>query len=193
MRLFHRFYANIMYHLVSPFIKGETRLRITQDFKAFCAYREITPDKSSFIHLFATVPEFRSVIYYWIPNRYRILPRLFLREETGCHFMSGDICGGLVVMHGYGLCINAERIGRNLTIFQNASIVYSKGGKPTIGDNVTICCGAIVAGEVRISDNVTIGAGAVVTSDIPENAVVAGNPAKIVGYNNNRHSSFFFD
>ena len=33
---------------------------------------------------------------------------------------------------------------------------------------------------VRIGNNVTIGAGSVVTKDIPDNAVAAGNPAKVI-------------
>ena len=33
---------------------------------------------------------------------------------------------------------------------------------------------------VIIGNNVTVGAGSVVTKDIPDNAVVAGNPAKII-------------
>lgn len=35
---------------------------------------------------------------------------------------------------------------------------------------------------VNIGNNVIIGAGAVVTKDIPDNAIVAGNPAKIIKY-----------
>ena len=36
---------------------------------------------------------------------------------------------------------------------------------------------------ISIGDNVTIGAGSVVVKDIPDNAVVVGNPAKIIKYN----------
>ncbi len=43
-----------------------------------------------------------------------------------------------------------------------------------IGNNVTILKG------VRIGKNSVLGNGAVVTKDIPENVVVAGNPAKII-------------
>lgn len=49
-----------------------------------------------------------------------------------------------------------------------------------IGDNCYFGAGALVMGPVKIGNNVTIGAGAVVTKDIPNNCVVAGNPARII-------------
>ena len=39
---------------------------------------------------------------------------------------------------------------------------------------------------IMIGDNVTIGAGSVVVKDIPDNAVVVGNPAKIIKYNESK-------
>jgi acetyltransferase-like isoleucine patch superfamily enzyme len=46
----------------------------------------------------------------------------------------------------------------------------------SIGSNATILCG------ITIGENALIGAGAVVTKNVPANAVVAGNPAKIIKY-----------
>lgn len=61
----------------------------------------------------------------------------------------------------------------------NARIVSSS--KPvTIGDDVWIGGGSIILPGVTIGNNVVVGAGSVVTKDIPDNVVVAGNPAKII-------------
>lgn len=55
---------------------------------------------------------------------------------------------------------------------------------PTIGDNVTICAGAIIIGNVKIGDNATIGAGAIVVDDVPANSVVCSPKARVVHYKN---------
>ncbi|WP_202320862.1 acyltransferase [Mycobacterium intracellulare] len=48
----------------------------------------------------------------------------------------------------------------------------------SIGANATILCGVCVGAESMV------GAGAVVTRDVPPQAVVMGNPAKVTGYVN---------
>ena len=52
-------------------------------------------------------------------------------------------------------------------------------GNVTIGDGAFIGANAVVKPNIRIGRNATIGAGAVVLSDIPDHAVVVGNPARI--------------
>lgn len=55
--------------------------------------------------------------------------------------------------------------------------------KLTIGDDVWIGRGAYILAHVKkIGTGAVIGAGAVVTKDVPDYAVVAGNPARIVKY-----------
>jgi UDP-2-acetamido-3-amino-2,3-dideoxy-glucuronate N-acetyltransferase len=46
--------------------------------------------------------------------------------------------------------------------------------RAAIGSNATIMCG------VTIGEGALVGAGAVVTKDVPDNTVVAGNPAKVL-------------
>ena len=49
------------------------------------------------------------------------------------------------------------------------------GRRAAIGSNATILCG------LSIGDGAVVGAGSVVTKDVPRGAVVAGNPARVVG------------
>ncbi len=51
-----------------------------------------------------------------------------------------------------------------------------------IGDNVWVGGNCIILPGVTIGNNAIIGAGSVVTKDVPDNAVVAGNPAKALRY-----------
>ena len=44
--------------------------------------------------------------------------------------------------------------------------------------------GSIVFGGITIGDNVTIGANAVVNKPVPDNAIVAGVPAKVIRIKN---------
>src|SRR4051812_13388974 len=48
----------------------------------------------------------------------------------------------------------------------------------SIGSSVTLLCG------ITVGENALIGAGSVVTKDVPANAIVAGNPARVLRYNN---------
>lgn len=50
-----------------------------------------------------------------------------------------------------------------------------------IGDLAWIGAGAMILGSVTIGRGAVIGAGAVVQSDIPDLAIVGGNPARILG------------
>src|SRR3954447_18400408 len=49
-----------------------------------------------------------------------------------------------------------------------------------VGNNVWIGYGACILRGVTIGDNAVIGTNAVVTRDVPDNAVVAGVPAKVI-------------
>ena len=48
----------------------------------------------------------------------------------------------------------------------------------------SIGSGATILGGVTIGENAIVGAGAVVTKDVPPNAIVAGNPARLLRYIN---------
>ncbi len=56
----------------------------------------------------------------------------------------------------------------------------TKGGI-TVGDDVWIGYGAILLDGVSVGDGAVIGAGSVVTRSVEPDAIVAGNPARVIG------------
>lgn len=69
---------------------------------------------------------------------------------------------------------------------------YEYGIPVTIGNNVWIGGNSVILPGVTIGDNVVIGAGSVVTKDIPDNAIVAGNPCKLIRYITERDRDYYF-
>lgn len=59
---------------------------------------------------------------------------------------------------------------------------YLPDVRTSIGSDVWIGTGAFIKAGVKIGNGVVVGMGAVVTKDVPDFAVVAGNPAHIVRY-----------
>jgi acetyltransferase-like isoleucine patch superfamily enzyme/dTDP-4-dehydrorhamnose 3,5-epimerase-like enzyme len=77
-------------------------------------------------------------------------------------------------------------IGPNVT-FANDKYPRSKAypdsfPKTIVQSGASIGAGATILPDITIGSKAMIGAGAVVTKNVPDNAIVVGNPAHIVGY-----------
>ena len=74
--------------------------------------------------------------------------------------------------------------GSNCVIYQNVTIgrrdIVRSPKAPCFGDNITVCAGACVLGDIKIGDNAIIGANAVVLVDVPHNCIAIGVPARIM-------------
>lgn len=103
---------------------------------------------------------------------------------TGIQLPVGTKVGkGLFFPHFSCIVISKRAIiGDNCTIFQGVTLGKTNHGCPLLGDNVVVCANSTVIGNVKIGNNAVVGAGSVVIRDVPENAVVVGNPARVVSY-----------
>jgi len=64
-----------------------------------------------------------------------------------------------------------------------AGVIEPPSAQPvTIGDGVVIGANAVVLEGVTIGNGAVVAAGSVVIADVPENAVIAGVPGKIIKY-----------
>jgi len=88
-------------------------------------------------------------------------------------------CGTIIVS---GQASIGEDCSLSPGIVIGHGVLKGKKGCPTIGDRVFIGPGAKLFGPITIGDDVAIGANAVVNCDIPDHAIAAGVPAKVVSY-----------
>lgn len=87
--------------------------------------------------------------------------------------------GNNVLIQGKAVMGHDLKVGDNVVISSLSFI----GGNTTIGRNTYIAPGSLLRNGINIGENAIVGMGAVVTKDVPDNAVVVGNPAKIIRYN----------
>lgn len=93
------------------------------------------------------------------------------------------IDAGFRIDHFGSIIINCQvSAGKNLTVTHGVLIGQSDSGVPVLADGVAIGTGAKVIGGITLGDNVLVGAGAVVTKSFPDNAIVAGVPARLLRF-----------
>lgn len=92
---------------------------------------------------------------------------------------------GLLIGHYGCIVIGAgTKIGSHCIVRPGVVIARSAEGAPaTVGDYCHLGANAVILNGIQLGNNVTVGAGAVVTKSYAEdNIVLAGVPAKIIGY-----------
>lgn len=173
---------SILHWIIYKLSNINTRNLINSDV-AEMQRRRHKPNKGLLYWLIFTKP-YRNLFYTRIPvSRYL---KILLPEYPLFSISSKEGIGGsaFVLNHPYATIINARRIGTNFTVCHLTTIGNAIHGRndliPSIGNNVSIGANATIIGDITIGDNVIIGAGSVVVKSVPDNCVVAGNPAKII-------------
>ena len=87
--------------------------------------------------------------------------------------------GNNVLLQGTTVMGHDVVLGDNVVISSFAFV----GGDTVIGRNTYVGPHSCIRNGLKIGENVVIGMGSVVTKDVPDNAVVYGNPAKVMRYN----------
>jgi len=85
--------------------------------------------------------------------------------------------GNVQIDDNVSIALNVSIITNNHDFYQR-DIITVKDVR--ICRNVWIGAGSIILCGVTIGENAVVGAGSVVTKDVPANAVVAGNPARVL-------------
>ena len=160
------------------------------------------PAAKSKVSLILTYPGIKAIFFHKIANffaiaKFDLIARIisqFSRFLTGIEIHpKAKIGKNLFIDHGMGVVIGeTSEIGDNVTIYHNVTLggiapsINSNDQRntkrhPTLEDNVVVGSGAQILGPIIIKKNSLIGANAVVTKDVPENSVMIGIPAKVIG------------
>lgn len=125
------------------------------------------------------IKHFFMLIYY--------IAKLFIVLFPGIDIvLRTDIGKGFIIHNFQGILINAIKIGENCTVNQGVtigSVIESGPYPPVIGNNVYFGAGCKVLGNITIGNNVTIAANSLVIISVPDNCIVMGVPARVIGYN----------
>jgi UDP-2-acetamido-3-amino-2,3-dideoxy-glucuronate N-acetyltransferase len=99
----------------------------------------------------------------------------FVSLQSGCYLTRGVVIEDEVFCGPRVITMNDKAI-----VYRRHSLIFDRRA-PRILRAARIGGGSVLCPTVTIGENAFVGAGSVVTKDVPDRAIVVGNPAKIVG------------
>ena len=136
-------------------------------------------------------PEIRKIIYNKLNDKNFSFAKLV--DETSLIRKTAKLSSGVII---FCHCYISENVKISTNVFVNSKTLI--GHDVSIGKHSTIYCGVNVLGGVKIGENVEIGSGSniypnvkigknskimmgsCVYKNIPQNSLVAGNPARVI-------------
>jgi len=112
-----------------------------------------TGEYVSFCNMMQKLPEYRFILYNRMPVVLGAILNIILPKRR-IYFNINNLQGGVQVIHGWSTIVYANKIGKNFKIHQNCTVGNNHNGIPTIGDNVEMFPGSVVAGNIIIGNNV---------------------------------------
>jgi len=110
-----------------------------------------------------------------------------LRLITGIHLDPATrILAGFYIGHHGGIWISPLAvIGAHCNVAHEVTIGlagHNRWSAPVLGDRVWVGPNATISGPVRVGSGAVVAANPPVVSNIPENAVTIGVPARVISY-----------
>jgi acetyltransferase EpsM len=118
-----------------------------------------------------------------------IHPKSIVANNVSIDFGTVVMAGAIInsdVSIGKHVIVNSGAVLEHdcvLSDFVHISPNASLAGNILVGEGTHIGIGASIIQGIKIGKWVTIGAGAVILNDVPDFAVIVGNPGKIIKYN----------